>query len=409
MRRPNLHESATEDSLYIPREAAGHQKPDVAVRQGSGILVLVLRRALLALLLIAALPYFFSPIYSFPAPQPFAGPDIWNPYDGVDSTWLLANLHAHGASWAGLTNGQQSDDAVVQAYKQHGYDVAVISDYQRIAAFDGVPTLPAYEHGYNVTKTHQLVLGARDVEWLDFPLLQWTSQKQFVIDRLKAKADLVALVHPSARRAYTEDDLQHLTNYRLFEVVNGRFPADELWDAALSSGHFASAIGDDDTHDVSDPHRMAVAWTMIDAASTGTAALVDALARGHSYAVSATSGTSTRNDAVLSGVDVAGGRLTVSIAGPPATFTFIRQNGDIRKTVDGATSAWYDIAPDDAYVRTEIRTPNILMYLNPVVRYDGTHLPAFSPRVDVGATWLVRLALAVACVAAMLLLGRRRR
>lgn len=409
MRRPNLHESAIEEPLCIPLDVPGRAGPDERAASASRTRGLALRRLLLALLLLAALPYFFAPIYSFPPPQPFAGRALWNPYAGADGTWLLANLHAHGASWGGVTNGRQTDAAVVEAYKRRGYDIAVISDYHRIAALDGVSTLPAYEHGYNISKIHQVAIGARAVEWLDFPLFQWTSQKQFVINRVKASADLVALVHPSARQAYTDDDLHRLTRYDLFEVVNGRFPAEELWDAALSSGRFAGAIGDDDTHDVTDPHRMAVAWTMIDAGSSDLAAVVDALRRGRSYAVSATSGTTARNDAIISGVTVRDGRLTVSVAGAPATFTFIRQGGDVRKTVDQTASAWYDIAPDDAYVRTEIRTPDTLMYLNPVVRYDGTHLPAPAAQVDPGATWLLRLLLAAACAAAVALLGRRAR
>ncbi|MGE5246530.1 MAG: hypothetical protein ACM3SQ_20070 [Betaproteobacteria bacterium] len=408
MRRSNPRESAIEDSLYIPLDVPARPRSELAA-SGSRTRSLVLRRLFLGVVLLVVLPYFFSPVYTFPPPQPFAGPAIWNPYAGVDSTWLLANLHAHGAAWGGITNGRQSDDAVVEAYRTRGYDVAEISDYQRIAALDGVPTIPAYEHGYNVSKIHQLAIGARAVDWLDFPLFQWTSQKQFVIDRVKARADLVALVHPSARLAYSEDDLHQLTGYDLFEVINGRFPAEDLWDAALSSGHFVGAIGDDDTHDITDPHRMAVAWTMIDADAVDAAAVVSALRRGRSYAVSATSGTSTRNDAVVSGVQVRDGRLTVSIEGPPATFSFIRQDGQVRKTVEKTTTASYDIAPDDAYVRTEIRTPKILMYLNPVVRYDGAHLPDPVARVDTFATWALRLMLALGCAAAVALLGRRDR
>jgi hypothetical protein len=407
MRRANLHESAFEDPLYNRVEAAA----DPAGRTAAAprVRTLVLRRILLVFVLLVALPYFFAPIYDFPAPQPFAGPAIWNPYAGADATWLRANLHAHGTSWGGITNGQQADEVVVDAYRRHGYDVPVVSDYHRIAAFDGVPTLPAYEHGYNIAKTHQLALGARGVFWIDFPLFQWTSQKQYVIDGIKSKADLVAIVHPSGRNAYTDDDLRVLTNYDLFEVMNGRFPSEEEWDTALSSGHFASVIANDDTHDVTDPHRMAVAWTMIDAGSAAAPSVIAALRAGRSYAVSAVSGTTTANDAVVSRVDVQDGRLTVGVTGGPATFTFIRQNGEVRRTVEGATSASYDIAPDDQYVRTTIRTPRLVMFLNPVIRWDGSHLPSPAAHVDLLATWLLRIALAIGCAGAVLLLGRRRR
>ena len=39
----------------------------------------------------------FSPIYRFRGPQPFSGPDIFNPYASLDSTlgWKRANFHTH--------------------------------------------------------------------------------------------------------------------------------------------------------------------------------------------------------------------------------------------------------------------------------------------------------------------------
>jgi hypothetical protein len=405
MRRANLHERAFERSLASPMELPAAVPAERSALRGR----VALRRVLLVLLLFVLTPYLWSPVYRFPPPVPFSGSSVWNPYAGADHTWLRANLHAHGAAWGGLTNGVQSDNAVVEAYRRHGYDVAAISDYHRIAAFDGVPTLPAYEHGYNISKIHQVAIGARSVEWLDYPLLQWTSQKQFIIDRVKAKADLVALVHPAGRDAYSEADIRRLTGYDLFELLNGRFSAEQLWDAALSSGHFSAAIGDDDTHDVTDPHRMAVAWTMIDAASTDTAAIVDALGRGRSYAVGARSGTTSANDAVVRVVTVRDGRLTVAVDGAPGTFTFIRQGGSVRERVEDVTSASYEMAPDDQYVRTEIETPQTIIYLNPVVRYDGVQVPAPVAVEEPVETWGMRSLVALTCAGLVVLLGRRRR
>ena len=71
-------------------------------------------------------------------PQPFAGASLWNPYAHLAGTWQKANLHAHGHAWAGMTNGKQTDEEVVRAYKQRGYAVAGVSNYASIAAFRGV-------------------------------------------------------------------------------------------------------------------------------------------------------------------------------------------------------------------------------------------------------------------------------
>src|SRR5205814_222004 len=116
----------------------------------------LLKSALLVLALVVALPYAWGPLYRFPKPSVFTGAHFLNPYSGLQGTWQRANLHAHGRAWSGLTNGQQPDEEVVRHYRQLGYSVAGISDYERIAALHGVPTIPLYEHGYNIGKHHQL-------------------------------------------------------------------------------------------------------------------------------------------------------------------------------------------------------------------------------------------------------------
>src|SRR5262245_5919515 len=212
----------------------------------------------------AALPYACGPVYNFPAAVPFSGSRLLNPYADVAELWQRANLHAHGRAWSGLTNGRlQSDEQIVRAYRSFGYSVAGVSDYHHIAAFDGVATLPIYEHGYSLVKRHQLAIGARNVVWFDFPLGQTLSHQQYVLDKVGAATDLVALAHPSSRDAYTPEDLTRLTGYHLIEVLNGPFTFEEPWDAALSSGRAIWAIGNDDTHDLGDPRRTAMAWTMI--------------------------------------------------------------------------------------------------------------------------------------------------
>ena len=46
--------------------------------------------------------------------------------------------------------------------------------------------MPLYEHGYNISKEHQLAIGAERVEWLDFPFWTWLNQKQFILNRVGA-------------------------------------------------------------------------------------------------------------------------------------------------------------------------------------------------------------------------------
>ena len=360
---------------------------------------------LLLLAIAVAFPYFWAPVYRFPAPRVFSGSALWNPYAHLHGTWQLANLHAHGRSWSGLTNGRQSDADVVRAYRDRGYVVAGLSDYQRLAGHGGIAALPIYEHGYNIAKYHQLAIGARRIEWLDFPFWQGPNQEQYILDRVKQSAELVAIAHPMS--AYTAADLSALTGYQLLEVVNGHFVAADLWDAALSSGHAVWIVANDDTHDVTDPQRMAVAWNMIDAPSGHTRDVIAALATGRAYAVSGNGEHKDGVDAVLTSVELHDTTLVVSSAGTPATIQFIGQNGEVRKTVESATTASYTMMPQDPYIRIVIRTPNTVMYLNPVIRYDGVRLPSPSATRNGAATWLQRAVIALGCIALVPVLWRR--
>jgi hypothetical protein len=367
---------------------------------------MLVKRALALLVVALALPYACAPIYRFPPARPFAGARLFNPYDQLRGTWQRANLHAHGRAWFGITNGRQTDAEVVRAYRALGYSVAGVSDYFHIAAHDGVPTLPLYEHGLNVGKHHQVAIGARQVVWFDLPFWQGASQKQYVINRVRSATALVALAHPSIMPlGYSASDLSQLTGYELFELVNGHFTTQNLWDAALSSGRPVWAIADDDTHDVTDPDRMAVAWSMIDAASPSSDDVIGALRDGRAFAVSKTSGEPDGTDATLVGVTVRHEVVTVTCSAP-AELMFVGQGGRVLQTTSGATTASRAFTSGDTYIRTVIRTPHTVMYLNPVVRYQR-HLEAPVATVDTAKTWTMRAAVVAGCAGLLLFAWRR--
>jgi hypothetical protein len=349
-----------------------------------------LKRAAVVIALVAALPYLRGPLYHFPADTAFRGAHFVNPYAGLQGAWQRANLHAHGRTWSGLTNGRQSSVDIVRAYESFGYSVAGVSNYQSIAAFDGVPTLPLYEHGYNINKRHQLAIGAHRVAWFDFPLWQSLNNQQFVIDQVAETADLVALAHPYTRDAYTPDDLKQLTGYQLIEVVNGPFSFEESWDAALSAGRPVWGLGNDDTHDLTDPRRTAMAWTMINAPSPSLGDVVEALRAGRAYSVSRTNEAASATETQLGDVTFSDGTLRVACVGEPSTFIFVGQNGAVRKTVKKALDAAYTFDTDDTYIRTVIRSPRTAIFLNPVLRSEGAPTLAPVARVDVAGTWLMR-------------------
>ena len=356
-----------------------------------------LLKQIVGILIVAvALSYAIAPVYDFPAAAPFSGPHIWNPYQEIHGTWKRANFHAHGESWGGITNGAQTDAQVVTAYWAAGYQIATVSDYQRIA--DGVDTIPVYEHGFNLGKHHQLAIGARSVSWWDFPLWQGVNQKQFVIDQLRPTTELISLNHPSRLRAYSVDDLRQLAGYELIELANGRFTTEDRWDAALSSGRPAFAIGGDDTHDINDREHMAVAWNMLDAESTSARDVLDALRHGRSYVVVRKVDTPMNSDIALERLTADDRTMTVTLTGTPAEIAFVGQDGKVRQRSNGLTAS-YAFTPADTYIRTNIQTQRTLLYLNPVIRSDSDNDQPAMPQAESDGllTWALRVGIVAVC------------
>jgi hypothetical protein len=367
----------------------------------------------LVIVALVTLPYLASPVYRFPAPRPFRGPALYNPYAGGTGTWLLANFHSHGRAWGGLADGDQPDSAVLARYRALGYDIPGVSDYHTIDRARAADSafIPTYEHGYSLRKAHFLALDARRIDWFDFPLLQSVDEKQYLIDRVHRSAALVSINHPSLRHAESADDLRYLTHYELLEVLNHFTTSDHEWDAALSSGHAVWALGDDDSHNVEDPGQTGVMWTLVDAPSTRRDAVLDALRAGRTIAVA---GRGAVTDVAVRAVAVHGDTLRVTCAAVVHSITFIGENGRVLAHTTGVTEAAYVVQPSDAYVRTVIVTPHTTMYLNPVVRYDGAALQQPIAVFDGEATRILRLERLLGFVAgfvlaAALLRSRRRR
>ncbi|MEJ2217622.1 MAG: hypothetical protein P8099_13515 [Gemmatimonadota bacterium] len=175
---------------------AGHRRR-IVPRSGLGVFA--------AILLVGTWPYTLVPPDRFAPPRPFSGPELKNPYAGANGRWWKANFHAHSEAWDGITNGHQPPAEVLRAYHEMGYDIAAVSNYQSIygAGRQDPVFIPVYEHGYNIRKVHELVIGAKRVTWLDFPLDQDLSDKQFMLDRLDAAGGIVAIAHPWLRNGYT--------------------------------------------------------------------------------------------------------------------------------------------------------------------------------------------------------------
>ena len=328
------------------------------------------------------------PLYK-PAPSdPFSGPFWYNPYREVsqEGRWIRANFHAHSNAWGFFTNGRKNTvEDILSKYDSLGYDVIGVSDYQRITVTRAGPFIPVYEHGFNILKTHQGSIGAREVYHGDYILPQTRSQKQHVLNKLRERTQVLVLNHPDWMGGYSPRDMRFLTGYDCFEVLNDFWNSEDLWDVALSSGKPAMIVGGDDAHNVFKQTDLARDLTVIYSLSDTLKAddIYRALISGAAYGVevsrrfSRVSVVEKRRNLdslpLLRSCKITNDSLIVTLTGNARQFRFTGQNGKLLKqvtdTVNGIHTASYCLQQEDAYVRVKIAFPDSShIYLNPVMR-----------------------------------------
>jgi len=343
----------------------------------------------LLLFFLIGLQYALCPVYRFPEPRPFFGEAWYNPYQTLSENWYKANFQVQSNCWLGITDGKDQTEDVYQVYKELKYDVITISDYQYINPFKGlnVDFIPVYEHGYNIKKRHQVLIGARRVEWRDYVFGQNLNHKQHMIDMLKRSSRLVVIAHPNFMHGYIPADMAYLTGYNGIEAINHYRKSIPVWDAALSAGRAGWIYGDDDSHKIHDPAQTGVCWTMINSESMDQESILEALEQGRMFAVQ---GMHALNRIKLIRFQVGNERLVIEWEGPAGEIRFIGQNGTLIQTNSNCNKADISLLPEYTYVRAEIRVQDCEVYLNPIVRYDGNTLLQPKAEVDVLKTWFQR-------------------
>ncbi len=341
----------------------------------------------IALLLLILYVYLSVPTYSFKEPRPFEGEYLYNPYqDMKPDQWKKYHFHCHSRRYFGLTNGRKSTETAIDSvYQALGYDHYGISDYMGINAHgaDKEDYIPAYEHGYGlIRKTHQICIGAEKVYWPDFLFMQNLNMKQHMINKLGENSRFVMPAHASFTKGYKVGEMKLLSNYRLLEVLNPYGNAFEHWDMALSNGHRVYALGDDDTHNITDYHEVCHNLTMINTESLDAENVYEALDKGLCYAVEfdnyyyypltlAQKVKEAHELHHLKRAQLVGDTLFVETSAETMrNVQFIGQGGKVLKVMDSVATAYYVIQPKDHYVRTriDINGRNFL-YLNPVTRH----------------------------------------
>ena len=208
--------------------------------------------AIVLLALLAVIVTGVSFVYNFRHPQPFSGPDIFNPYRNIDTVhcWKRANFHTHSRVEGILNECEYSAEQTYDKYREFGYDIVTFSNHNQIIPHPAGDSLHInlYEHGYNLFKFHKLVFGSESVNYFDNLLPLFTFQRQTQIDMLSDEADIVVLNHPLRTNATFDTHLQRLSGYNIIELDSGRSTENEYWDTALSAGNYSYALANDDLH-----------------------------------------------------------------------------------------------------------------------------------------------------------------
>ncbi|MEM9024244.1 MAG: PHP-associated domain-containing protein [Bacteroidota bacterium] len=359
--------------------------------------------------------YFNTAVYDFPAPEPFSGPNIHNPYAGLDTGhWKLGNFHAHANVWHGLTQGTGSCAEVYHTYVDSlGYDAVGISNYQSVDTSHKMDKgVTVYEHGYGLMKHHQVVMGATEVSWLDYPCFQSVHHKQHVLNRLQQSGDnpLVAIAHPKRGNAYSLRDMAQLSGYDCLEAVNHLSTSFKHWDAALSAGHPVYLLASDDAHDHHDPGKIGRCATMLNLPVFSEEQVISALREGRSYGVKiyqARPENFGERRARLSTmarplrVKVVDETLSVLFDQPFDTLKLVGQHGEHKKVVTHAWGTSYRFTEEDTYIRAVafFNNPPQTLYFNPVFRYEDDPQAREVAVANALKTNLFRMAMLVAFAA----------
>ena len=353
--------------------------------------------------------WFIPPVYNFSEPTAFHGNQWYNPYTAIDTNDLkLSNFQIQSKSYGGVTNGRNnSSERVFSTYKNLGYDVITISDYMKINHYqeDSFPHVTVYEHGYGAFKNHQVCIGASEVMWLDFPLFQSQSSKQFVLNELKKKNKCVAIAHPSLRDAYSADDMKVLRGYDLIEALSNFKNSLELWDAALSAGNPVFLIADDDAHNLDKPNDYGRVATVIHSKSSNEDSLIHALKHGNAYGLVVQTPEGDSHEAKANRFKKLPQLLQHTLVNDSIFLSFtdsireikaVGQDGLVllNTALSNTTSSFaFGLKEVTHFVRFEIKLKDgSKIYTNPVFRTaDGKKPLALSAGVDIWASQFYRL------------------
>ena len=340
------------------------------------------------LVLLAILVTSVSPIYSFRKPQPFSGPDIYNPYSALDTVqgWQRANFHTHTRVKGPFPPNEAEADAqeTYDVYKSLGYDIVTFSNHNELTEhpFDQTLQVNVYEQGYSPFKFHKLVFGSKKVIHWDPLLPILTSQMQFELDYLGKGSDFIQVNHPYRTIGLTKMDMEKLTGYEIMELDTHVSTQNEYWDQALSAGHYSFGLANDDLHHARNPHLIAIRCNFLCTPSARYEDLKKTLLTGCYYAMRVPDYGNGDWDIKREKNHQLPGIRQIGVVGDTLQMTLTQKADSIR--INGQDHATlllsldtdiirYILGADEPYARFTAYFPGgEVIYTNPFARYDAS-------------------------------------
>lgn len=350
------------------------------------ILSIIGKLLLSALLLIGLIVCAFSvsPIFRFSAPEPFHGPDIYNPYDGLPAvpSWKRANFHTHTRVDGILNECPDYAHVVYRNYMRLGYDILSFSNHNELTRhpYDSTLQINVYEHGYSLFKFHKLVFNPSRMLLYDHLLPVLASQRQWQLDYLSRNADFVVMNHPDRTLMVTGGMMRKLSGYRMIEADCGVSNGQRRWDEALGAGHYSHCMIGDDCHDSGRTVKIARRCVWMEVPSAGYEDVRQTLLKGCFYSMCIPDFGNGDWDVKIEGnshlprmdgIGVKGDTVFVRLSSP-ARIEAVGTGQRILAYTDGSECECV-LGPDEPYVRFRAAFDNgVTIYSNVFARYDSS-------------------------------------
>ena len=327
-----------------------------------------------------------SPVYDFREPTPFSGPDIFNPYRNVDTTygWKRAALHTHSKVEGILNECDFTPEQIRDEYLNYGYEVVHFSNHNEHTQHPTEGEVKIYEHGYNLSKLHVHVYGSEGINIFDCFMPLFDFQRQFKLDMLAKGADLVQLNHPRRTKGIDKETMQRLGGYQVMELSGIIEEEQREWDWALSAGRYSFGIYTDDMHFLDRTAAVARRSTMLNTPSESYNDVVATLRDGAYYSLYTPDyGEGDKEIKRVMNLTIprirtigeSDGNIYVSFTEAADSIRFTGQDCKLLHVVYNSDTASYAMHNEDSYARiTAYFADGERIYTNPFARYDAEQM-----------------------------------